>query len=210
MARQSARACKQSTAQPPTPPCRCFSYTYAVGGRIATVEPAGGVNDEKTVTLWWISESTAELVEMDVPAPWPRRWIVARASSNMAIGHSDDSTSSRSWSTPWRPWRGRFSRSPAPPPGRRCNSLSLDGVTTATVALEGSRRQCRGQVYVAVAWSTVGVLQGQLTLDTSTKSSAERVRGRRAAGLCLVVEQSRTLTSLLRVEGRSLRRGHGR
>jgi hypothetical protein len=24
--------------------------------------------DEKTVTLWWISETTAELVEMDVPA----------------------------------------------------------------------------------------------------------------------------------------------
>jgi drug/metabolite transporter (DMT)-like permease len=45
-------------------------------------------------------------------------------------------------------------------------------VTIATVALESSRRQRRGQVYVAlaaVAWSTAGVLQRQLTLDTSTQ-----------------------------------------
>jgi drug/metabolite transporter (DMT)-like permease len=45
-------------------------------------------------------------------------------------------------------------------------------VTTAAVALEGSRRQRRGQIYVAlaaVAWSTAGVLQRQLTLDTSTQ-----------------------------------------
>jgi drug/metabolite transporter (DMT)-like permease len=45
-------------------------------------------------------------------------------------------------------------------------------VTTASVALEGSRRQRRGQIYVAlaaVAWSTAGVLQRQLTLDTSTQ-----------------------------------------
>ena len=45
-------------------------------------------------------------------------------------------------------------------------------MTTATVALEGSRRQRRGQIYVAlaaVAWSTAGVLQRQLTLDTSTQ-----------------------------------------
>src|SRR5215213_9295139 len=51
-------------------------------------------------------------------------------------------------------------------------SLSLDGVTAAAVALEESRRQRRGQVYVAlaaVAWSTAGVLQRQLTLDTSTQ-----------------------------------------
>jgi len=40
------------------------------------------------------------------------------------------------------------------------------------VALEGSRRQRRGQIYVAlaaVAWSTAGVLQRQLTLDTATQ-----------------------------------------
>ena len=45
-------------------------------------------------------------------------------------------------------------------------------MTTATVALEGSRRRRRGQIYVAlaaVAWSTAGVLQRQLTLDTSTQ-----------------------------------------
>jgi len=46
-------------------------------------------------------------------------------------------------------------------------------VTTATVALEGSQqRRRRGQIYVAlaaVAWSTAGVLQRQLTLDTSTQ-----------------------------------------
>jgi drug/metabolite transporter (DMT)-like permease len=45
-------------------------------------------------------------------------------------------------------------------------------VTTATVALEVSQRQRRGQIYVAlaaVAWSTAGVLQRQLTLDAPTQ-----------------------------------------
>jgi drug/metabolite transporter (DMT)-like permease len=45
-------------------------------------------------------------------------------------------------------------------------------VTTATLALEGSRRQRQGQIYVAlaaIAWSTAGVLQRQLTLDTATQ-----------------------------------------
>jgi drug/metabolite transporter (DMT)-like permease len=45
-------------------------------------------------------------------------------------------------------------------------------VTTATVALGISQRQRRGQLYVAlaaIAWSTAGVLQRQLTLDTSTQ-----------------------------------------
>jgi drug/metabolite transporter (DMT)-like permease len=40
------------------------------------------------------------------------------------------------------------------------------------VALEGSRRRRRGQIYVAlaaVAWSSAGVLQRQLTLDTPTQ-----------------------------------------
>jgi drug/metabolite transporter (DMT)-like permease len=53
------------------------------------------------------------------------------------------------------------------------------------VALEGSRRQRRGQIYVAlaaVAWSTAGVLQRQLTLDTATQ-----VFGRAAfAGVALL------------------------
>ena len=59
-------------------------------------------------------------------------------------------------------------------------------MTTATVALEASRRQRRGQIYVAlaaVAWSSAGVLQRQLTLDTSTQ-----VFGRAAfAGAALLV-----------------------
>jgi drug/metabolite transporter (DMT)-like permease len=45
-------------------------------------------------------------------------------------------------------------------------------VTTATVALGGLRVQRRGQIYVAlaaIAWSTAGVLQRQLTLDASTQ-----------------------------------------
>jgi drug/metabolite transporter (DMT)-like permease len=59
-------------------------------------------------------------------------------------------------------------------------------VTTTAVALEGSRHQRRGQIYVAlaaVAWSTAGVLQRQLTLDTPTQ-----VFGRAAfAGTALLV-----------------------
>jgi drug/metabolite transporter (DMT)-like permease len=45
-------------------------------------------------------------------------------------------------------------------------------VTVAAVPLDATRRQRRGQVYVAlaaVAWSTAGVLQRQLTLDTPTQ-----------------------------------------
>jgi drug/metabolite transporter (DMT)-like permease len=46
-------------------------------------------------------------------------------------------------------------------------------VTTAALALEVSRReQRRGQIYVAlaaIAWSTAGVLQRQLTLDAATQ-----------------------------------------
>jgi drug/metabolite transporter (DMT)-like permease len=70
-------------------------------------------------------------------------------------------------------------------------------VTTVTGALEVSRRQRRGQIYVAlaaVAWSTAGVLQRQLTLDTTTQ-----VFGRAAfAGAALlayvaVVERGRVV-----------------
>ena len=70
-------------------------------------------------------------------------------------------------------------------------------MTTATVALEESRRQRRGQIYVAlaaVAWSTAGVLQRQLTLDTPTQ-----VLGRAAfAGVALlafvaIVERGRVV-----------------
>jgi drug/metabolite transporter (DMT)-like permease len=51
-------------------------------------------------------------------------------------------------------------------------------VTAASVAAEASRRQRRGQVYVAlaaVAWSTAGVLQRQLTLDTPTQVAGRAV-----------------------------------
>jgi drug/metabolite transporter (DMT)-like permease len=70
-------------------------------------------------------------------------------------------------------------------------------VATATLALEESRRQRRGQIYVAlaaVAWSTAGVMQRQLTLDTATQ-----VCGRAAfAGAALltwvaVVERGRVV-----------------
>ena len=58
-------------------------------------------------------------------------------------------------------------------------------MTTATVALETSQRQRRGQIYVAlaaVAWSTAGVLQRQLTLDTPTQAFGRAV----FAGLALL------------------------
>jgi drug/metabolite transporter (DMT)-like permease len=45
-------------------------------------------------------------------------------------------------------------------------------MATAAVALDDSRRQRRGQIYVAlaaVAWSSAGVLQRQLSLDTATQ-----------------------------------------
>jgi drug/metabolite transporter (DMT)-like permease len=59
-------------------------------------------------------------------------------------------------------------------------------VTTAAAPLEASRRLRRGQIYVAlaaVAWSTAGVLQRQLTVDTATQ-----LTGRAAfAGVALLV-----------------------
>jgi drug/metabolite transporter (DMT)-like permease len=64
-----------------------------------------------------------------------------------------------------------------------------------TLALDESRRQRRGQIYVAlaaVAWSTAGVMQRQLTLDTPTQAAGRAV----FAGLALlayvaVVERGR-------------------
>jgi drug/metabolite transporter (DMT)-like permease len=54
------------------------------------------------------------------------------------------------------------------------------------VALDESRRQRRGQIYVAlaaIAWSTAGVLQRQLTLDTATQVCGRAV----FAGVALLV-----------------------
>jgi drug/metabolite transporter (DMT)-like permease len=70
-------------------------------------------------------------------------------------------------------------------------------VTTAAVALEGSRRQRRGQIYVAlaaVAWSTAGVLQRQLTVDTSTQVLGRAVfAGAALLAYVAVVERGRVL-----------------
>ena len=68
-------------------------------------------------------------------------------------------------------------------------------MTTATVALEGARRQRRGQIYVAlaaVAWSTAGVLQRQLTLDTPTQVSGRAAfAGAALLAYVAVVERAR-------------------
>jgi drug/metabolite transporter (DMT)-like permease len=70
-------------------------------------------------------------------------------------------------------------------------------VTTAAVALEGSRRQRRGQIYVAlaaVAWSTAGVLQRQLTLDTPTQVVGRAVfAGAALLAYVAVVERGRVV-----------------
>jgi len=70
-------------------------------------------------------------------------------------------------------------------------------VTTATGALEESRRQRRGQIYVAlaaVAWSTAGVLQRQLTLDTSTQVVGRAAfAGAALLGYVAVVERGRVV-----------------
>jgi drug/metabolite transporter (DMT)-like permease len=72
-------------------------------------------------------------------------------------------------------------------------------VTTATVALEESRRQRRGQIYVAlaaVAWSTAGVLQRQLTLDASTQVMGRAVFASAALlAYVAVVERGRVVAA---------------
>src|SRR3954451_16280289 len=78
-------------------------------------------------------------------------------------------------------------------------ALRLDRVTTATLALEGARRQRRGQVYVAlaaVAWSTAGVLQRQLTLDTATQALGRAVfAGCALLAFVAVVERGRVVAA---------------
>jgi drug/metabolite transporter (DMT)-like permease len=68
-------------------------------------------------------------------------------------------------------------------------------VTTATLALEGSRLQRRGQIYVAlsaIAWSTAGVMQRQLTLDTATQVAGRAVfAGAALLAYVAVVERGR-------------------
>jgi drug/metabolite transporter (DMT)-like permease len=73
----------------------------------------------------------------------------------------------------------------------------MGAVTTATLVLDGSRRRRRGQIYVAlaaVAWSTAGVLQRQLTLDTSTQVLGRAVfAGAALLAYVAVVERGRVL-----------------
>lgn len=70
-------------------------------------------------------------------------------------------------------------------------------MTTTTVPLEPLRRQRRGQIYVAlaaVAWSTAGVLQRQLTLETSTQVFGRAVfAGAALLVYVAVVERGRVL-----------------
>jgi drug/metabolite transporter (DMT)-like permease len=70
-------------------------------------------------------------------------------------------------------------------------------VTTAAVALDESRRQRRGQIYVAlaaVAWSSAGILQRQLALDTSTQVFGRAVfAGVGLLAYVAVVERGRVL-----------------
>jgi drug/metabolite transporter (DMT)-like permease len=70
-------------------------------------------------------------------------------------------------------------------------------VTTATATLEGSRRQRRGQIYVAlaaIAWSTAGVMQRQLTLDTATQVAGRAVfAGFALLAFIAVVDRGRTV-----------------
>jgi drug/metabolite transporter (DMT)-like permease len=78
-------------------------------------------------------------------------------------------------------------------------------VTTAAVALERSRRQRRGQIYVAlaaVAWSSAGVLQRQLTLDTPTQVAGRAVfAGAALLVYVAVVERGRVLQAFRSVGG---------
>jgi drug/metabolite transporter (DMT)-like permease len=70
-------------------------------------------------------------------------------------------------------------------------------MTTATVTLERSRSQRRGQVFVAlaaVAWSSAGVLQRQLTLDTATQVQGRAVfAGAALLAFVALVERGRVL-----------------
>jgi drug/metabolite transporter (DMT)-like permease len=78
-------------------------------------------------------------------------------------------------------------------------------VATAALALESSQRQRRGQLYVAlaaVAWSTAGVLQRQLTLDTPTQVCGRAVfAGAALLAYVAVVERGRVWPAFRSVGG---------
>ena len=73
-----------------------------------------------------------------------------------------------------------------------------------TAAVEGSRRQRRGQIYVAlaaVAWSTAGVLQRQLTLDTSTQVFGRAAFGGAALFVFVALSERGRVTQAFRSVG---------
>jgi len=78
-------------------------------------------------------------------------------------------------------------------------------VVSAAVVLEEAARRRRGQIYVAlaaVAWSTAGVLQRQLTLDTSTQVFGRAAfAGAALLGYVAIVERGQVLRGFKSVGG---------
>jgi drug/metabolite transporter (DMT)-like permease len=78
-------------------------------------------------------------------------------------------------------------------------------VASAAVVLEQAGRRRRGQIYVAlaaVAWSTAGVLQRQLTLDTSTQVFGRAAfAGAALLGYVAIVERGQVLRGFKSVGG---------
>jgi drug/metabolite transporter (DMT)-like permease len=84
---------------------------------------------------------------------------------------------------------------------RKPGPLSLAAVTATMAVREGSRR--RGQIYVAlaaVAWSTAGVMQRQLTVDTPTQVAGRAVfAGAALLVFVAVVERGGVLPAFRRI-----------
>jgi drug/metabolite transporter (DMT)-like permease len=78
-------------------------------------------------------------------------------------------------------------------------------VASAAVVLEEAARRRRGQIYVAlaaVAWSTAGVLQRQLTLDTSTQVFGRAAfAGAALLGYVAIAERGQVLRGFKSVGG---------
>ena len=77
-------------------------------------------------------------------------------------------------------------------------------MATAAVALDDSRRQRRGQIYVAfaaVAWSSAGVLQRQLSLDTATQLAGRAAFAAAALLLYVAIVERGRLVSAFRSIG---------
>jgi len=78
-------------------------------------------------------------------------------------------------------------------------------VVSAAVVLEEAGRRRRGQIYVAlaaVAWSTAGVLQRQLTLDTSTQVFGRAAfAGAALLGYVAIAERGQVLRGFKSVGG---------